>query len=380
MDEQGQRMYSKLMNTVTAAKGNLIATLRDIEQEYEIRKDFIATPWGRTDGRADKIDDWELFPYPESKGKIVYEPAQHIKPIFGKHGPMNLTSHSYQQMISRFQIPNTYVDSLLELGEVDLLKENLNTMMERRMDTGALIRSVGATAKGWLSTSYKAMDATPIFESFIGAVGEVGFVPAQAYNTDYRYFLGFVLPEVFEVSDREYVTYGISLQTGDYGSAALTLGLLVMRIRCTNLAIGSSILRKVHIGSRIDANDERMLAMLSQDTINKDTKAIAGMVTDLTRASADEIKKLDAQVKQAAITPVDMKQELEGIKKKFGKSLAEQIETLYKQPIEDLPKGDTKWRFSNCLSLIANGSGVSADGRMDLQKEAARIIESVKSA
>lgn len=379
MDEQGQRMYNKLFNIVEAGKTNMISTLQEIEQEYAIRKDFVLG--NRAGMNIDAIREWELTPYPNTKGKITYEPSQHIKPVFDNHGAMNLTNHSYQQMVARLQIPNSYVENLLELGETDLLASNLNRMVERRMDTGSLIRSVGNTAKGWLSTSYKRWDATPIFEAFVAGVREVGFVPVQAYNTDYRYLLGFVLPDVFQISDREYVTYGVSMQTGDYGSAALTLGLLILRIQCTNLAVGSSILRKVHLGSRIDANDDRMLAMLSQDTINKDTKAIAGMVTDLTKASTDEIKKLDAQVKEAAMTPVDMKTELEGIKKKFGKTLAEQVKVLYESAAsDDLPKGENKWRFSNVLSLLANGSGVSPDGRLDLQKEAARIIETVKAA
>jgi hypothetical protein len=107
---------------------------------------------------------------------------------------------------------------------------------------------------------------------------------------------------------------------------------------------------------------------------------MASYVRDITRASGDEIKALNGKVKQAVITPVDMKQELEGIKKKFGKGLAEQVDTLWKQDIEDLPSGDNKWRLSNVLSLIANGKDVKADNKMDLQKEACRIIESLKTA
>lgn len=375
MDNYGQAMRNKLMGTIEAGRNNMIATLQDIEREYNIRRDFIATPKG-LNGRTDHIVDWDVTPYPDSK---YYQPHRHIKPVFDNHGALELTNHSYSQMVSRFKIPSTYVDSLLELGEVDLLKDNLNKMVERRMDTGALIRSVGNKAKGWLSTSYKRYDATPLFEAFIDGASSNGFVPIRAYNTEYRYFLGFVLPEVFEIGEREFVTYGVSMTTGDYGNAAMTIGLLVLRIQCTNLAIGSSILRKVHIGGRIDATDERMLAMLSHETIDKDTKAMASMVKDITKASSEEIRVLERQVKQAAITPVNMKAELEGIKKKFGKTLAEQVDTLYQQDIEDLPKGDSKWRFSSCLSLLANGTGIDADARMDLQKEAARIIESVKA-
>jgi hypothetical protein len=378
MDEQGLRMKNRLESIIATGRENMGSTYEDIAREHQIRQDFFASTVGR--GQVDTIQDWDIQPYPQNAKKISYDPIDFVKPVFAEHGTMKLTNHSYAQMVQRFQIPSAYVDSLLELGEADLLKDNFKRMYERRMESGALIRSVGSTAKGWLSTSYKRFNSMPIMESFIGAVTEMGFMPVQAYNTDYRYFLGFVLPDVFEIGEREYVTYGVSMATGDYGSSALTLGLLVLRVQCTNLAIGSSILRKVHIGSRVDVNDERMHLMLSQETVTKDTDAMASYVRDITRASGDEIKALNGKVKQAVITPVDMKQELEGIKKKFGKGLAEQVDTLWKQDIEDLPSGDNKWRLSNVLSLIANGKDVKADNKMDLQKEACRIIESLKTA
>lgn len=378
MDEHGQRMYGKLLSIVEAGKINMVSTLEEIEHEHEVRKDFFAAnAIGRSS--VDSLIGWDIkeYPHPRPQKGIVVETSEHIKPVFDQNGPLDMTKHSYSQMMQRFQIPSAYADSLLELDEIDLLKDNLTRMYNRRMEAGALIRAVGHTAKGWLSTSYKRFNSMPIMESFIGTAQEMGFYPAKAYNTDFRYFIGFVLPEVFEISEREYVTYGVSMQTGDYGSAALTLGLLVLRIQCTNLAIGSSILRKVHIGSRVDVNDEKMHLMLSQETVTKDSDAMASYVKDITKASGEQIKVLNEKVKQAALTPVDMKNELEGIKKKFGKTLAEQVETLYAQDIEDLPKGDNKWRFSNVLSLIAN-SDMKSDNKMDLQKEAARIIESIK--
>ncbi len=62
--------------------------------------------------------------------------------------------------------------------------------------------------------------------------------------------------------------------------------------------------------------------------------------------------------------------------KGFKKELTEKIKTTYETelPVELLPQGNSKWRFSNTISLLANGKDIEADTRLDLQKQAMEIL------
>jgi hypothetical protein len=65
------------------------------------------------------------------------------------------------------------------------------------------------------------------------------------------------------------------------------------------------------------------------------------------------------------------------LKKRFRKEIAEQVKTTYELPqeVELLPAGQSLWRMSNAISLVASGIQ-RLDEKVDLEKEAMSVLMS----
>ncbi len=342
--------YEKLMSLVDKGREEVLRTLSSIKEEFAKRVDLIAKP-----------------------KTIDYMVTEDIFPVINGNR-YALTYYSRQQLLDRAGIPGTFVDRLLRIGEKELLRENLNVLTRHSMADGVLIRRVDDLIKGWLSPSYKRMDGSPIIESFLNAGIKYGFVPLRGSNTDYRYQIIMVYPQVFHPTENEYIAYGLALTTSDYGAKALDLSMIALRIVCTNLHIGYDMFRKVHLGSRFSSDREYI--ELSRKTIELDTKTIASAINDVTMFSINHFKEIDQLIKKANETEIDIGQKLDNLKKKgVRKEIYEKIKNAWEMPsdIEILPSSPSLWRFSNCISLIAQSSK-SMDERIDLERMAMDVL------
>jgi hypothetical protein len=186
---------AKLKDIVEKGKASLHKALEEIQHEFAIREDMAVRPTA--------ID----FLIQDHK----------IKPVI-RDEAYDLTDHSQGQMLTRAGIPASFAQKLMDLKENDLLSRNLKRLTERMEDGGILLRRVGTTIKGWLSPTYKRMDAAPIMEAFLKRTLEKGFVPYRGMNTAYRYQIAMMQHRIWEPIPGEFVIFGTSLVTGDYGN------------------------------------------------------------------------------------------------------------------------------------------------------------------
>jgi hypothetical protein len=186
---------AKLKDIVEKGKASLHKALEEIQHEFAIREDMAVRPTA--------ID----FLIQDHK----------IKPVI-RDEAYDLTDHSQGQMLTRAGIPASFAQKLMDLEENELLSRNLKRLTERMEDGGILLRRVGTTIKGWLSPAYKRMDAAPIMEAFLKRTLEKGFVPYRGMNTQYRYQIAMIQPRIWEPAPGEFVIFGTSLVTGDYGN------------------------------------------------------------------------------------------------------------------------------------------------------------------
>lgn len=349
----------KLQRIIEEGRESVTRSLQEIQNEFASRVDLMVRPTA--------VD------FMAKRGRIwpVIEGAQH-----------ELTNHSTNQVLARAGIPKTFADRLMELGELDLLEMNLKRLTVREAEDGILVRKINRSGndpliKGWLSPAYKRMDASPVFEGFLENSLKRGFVPYRGLNTDYRYQISMVYPHIFNPVPNEYVLFGLSLTTGDYGNQSLEISLLLLRIVCMNLAIGYDLFRRVHLGSRFQMGHDDIIT-ISDRTKELDTKTIASAIGDVVDSSERHIKLLEQRIKESAekeMSDDERKKIFEGLGKKFKKEIVEQIKTSYDLPqdIEVLPSGNTIWRISNAISLVAN-SVKTLDEKVDLEKEAMRLL------
>jgi hypothetical protein len=350
----------KLQSFIDEGKASVMSALQSIQGEFEIRRDRQVRPPAMTWGYKDAL----------------------TLELAGDDQGYRFTDHSEGQVMDRVGLPRTYAKTLLTLDQPrpDLLLHNLNELMPQTIAQGALVRTVGTMAKGFLSPSYRRMDAAPILESFLDSALKSGYVPYRGANTDFRYAIIMVYPQVFQPAENEFVAMGVQIMTGDYGQQALSLSMMVLRIVCRNLATGMQMLRKVHLGSRFDMGDHDQID-LSDRTYKLDSATVASLTRDMVKASTDNIKLLASGISKANQTELtdDKATRIYETLKKRGvkKDLVDGIKTAYENTpptIELLPPTKSLWRMSNAISLIANNEKLSQDTKIDLEGEAFSLL------
>ena len=350
----------KLQGVIEVGKRKVETVLNDIQTEFELRKDFIAKP--------------EAINYRVNKEAKNFQAYIYDGKASGNHY-LDFTNFSKTQILNRLGIPVNYANKLLELNEFDLLEDSLERLTNKQCKDGLLFRQINNTVKGVLSPSYRRMDASPIFESFIKSALSAGYVPYNGEITDYRYHVSFIIPEVFQPSENEFCVMGLAITTSDYGANALQVELLCLRISCLNLCMGNDVMRSIHLGKRF--NTEESFVQLSNETHILDSKTVASAVGDSVKTSIDLQSKVKERIFFAAENngDINIANEIKKLRTKgIKKEIAEDIKRTFDSnlPVEVLPVIKNRWRLSNAISFIANSQ--TPDIKLDLQKQAMNVI------
>mgnify|MGYP003148471795 CR=1 FL=1 len=358
--------------------------LNEIKTEFDNRSDFIIKP----DALTFDIETMQRG-MPQEHRTIVAKVKDPKEEDFGiKHLGYDFTNHARNQLLAKCGIPVTYADRLLQLGEDQLLKETLEKLNGRLNEDGLLFRVIFSSnfnnrpntrglSKGILSPSYKIIDGSPLCIGFVEACIQAGYVPYNGCVSDYRYNISFILPEIFQPSENEFLVMGISLTTGDYGASALHVELTIVRITCRNLMRGLERMRKIHMGRRFQTDDD--YSFISNETHRLDNLTTTSAIQDVVKDSID----MQTAVKEKLVEAInsekalDINAEIGKLRKKgYSKELVESVKNMYNSegmPVEMLPKEKGVWRLSNVLSLIANGD-VTKDTALDLQRESMSLL------
>lgn len=274
-------------------------------------------------------------------------------------------------------VADKMIDAVRDLGDGqedrwgrELLLHNLRTIFHKSDRDRVLLRAVKLgevpEARGFLSDKYRRMSCGPILTTFAQtAMSEFGAVPMHIrdgkrnFNANYYHDtkVGFsmFLDNVFEPVNGEVLAIGLMVQNSDFGSAALTVRLVMIRIWCTNLAITQDELRKVHLGTRLSEDIQ-----FSEETYRKDTETMASAIKDIVRTllGADRINAYVDRIRRAAEQKVEDPRKLFEALRGQGhllKAEATEIGKLFNEPeIEMMPAGQSIWRASNAISLFAN--------------------------
>lgn len=295
-----------------------------------------------------------------------------------KPGAVRVHEHALGQMAEKVGLPWNYAQTLrgTDWGK-QLLVENMNKLYANEaQDKRFLMRFAKTGAdnelRGFLSDKYRRLDARPITEALTKALGAAGAVPYEGVATDTRVALRAILPTLFEPVKNEIVAFGLDYQTSDFGDGALTVGLFMLRMWCTNLASAEDMLRQVHLGRKLSDNIE-----FSQETYRLDTATMASAVHDIVGnvLAPATTERYCLAIKAANEEKVDGNQVSVKLKA-IGLTKSEQaaaVEAFNSPNIEEVPAGMNTWRLSNALSWVA-GHTEDARRRIELQKVAGSLI------
>lgn len=280
--------------------------------------------------------------------------------------------HALGQVAQKFGIPWAYVEALRG-GEVyhrQLLVHNLNSLAAHD-DARYLVRVAHREVRGFLSDRYRRLDSRPILESFVRAAKKSGAEPFEGVLTDTSFSLKTILPVVHEPAPGEAIAFGLELCNSDFGARALSVSLFVLRIRCSNLAVMSEDLRKVHLGSRLSDD-----AVYSLRTHQLDTALICSAIGDIVDRNflPARLETVTGMIREAAESQVSQSQMTAWMKKRLTRVEAQTVSNVFNSPeIEMLPSGQTRWRFSNALSLFA--ASLEGERELDMERLAGEVLQ-----
>jgi hypothetical protein len=287
--------------------------------------------------------------------------------------------NALRQIAQRADIPYAFVDKLRSSEHAawgpELLAEVLNKHYHENpvlREKNFLTRSQDGVMKGFLSDQYRRLDAIRLVEAFLEGLKDSGARIYAGYALDTKIALKAILPTIYEPIPGEPVGFGLDLATSDFGQGALSLRFFTWRAWCTNLAILNDELRQVHIGRQLDPN-----VAFSQETIESDTKTVTLALRDATKVilDKDRIQEIVNIIREANNEPVSIGPAIKAMRSVLRKHEAQQVLDTYNTGgIEQLPAGNTKWRFSNAISLVANNTE-NRDRARELMRLAGQVIQ-----
>ena len=185
----------------------------------------------------------------EGPSRLVLEIAENTKET--------IHNHALTQIAGKAGIPSKYLRELVESDNPILQSLALEILGTHYQGTDLdrnrfLLRSVDDEVRGFLSDRYRRLDNRPLLDAFIEGCQEMGAVPVDGTVSDVRLMMKAYLPMVLEPVPNEVMLIGVAWGNSDFGAAALTLSLTVLRLWCTNKAVMEDAIRNVHLGRALD--------------------------------------------------------------------------------------------------------------------------------
>jgi len=270
--------------------------------------------------------------------------------------PLSIHKHALGQLTDRVKVKNfrTVVNELVERGAwgKQLVAHNLNEIYSHLNGDRFLVRQVRGEMRGFLSDQFRRLDSRPLLEAFVGAIKRFGARPVDGFALQTKMNVRAILPYVFEPFPGEIMAFGAQLTDSDFGDSKLAMSGFVLRMWCTNLATTEDVLSQVHLGRKLsDA------VAFSDRTLQLDTQAMASAINDVAGhvLAPPAINRYLDLVRKANDEKIEPAQINAWAKKNLTKTEAEKaVEKFASADVQMLPPGQTRWRWSNALSWLAN--------------------------
>lgn len=271
-------------------------------------------------------------------------------------GSLSIHKHALGQLASRVKIKNFYtvVNELSSKGDWGrlLVAHNLNEVYAHLNGDRFLLRSVRGELRGFLGDQFRRLDSRPLLEAFVGAIARFGARPVDGFALQTKMNVRAILPMIFEPFPGEIMAFGAQLTDSDFGDSKLAMSGFVLRMWCTNLATTEDVLSQVHLGRKLSDAVE-----FSDRTLQLDTQAMASAINDVAGhvLSPVAVNRYLDLVRKANDEKIEPTQIHSWAKKNLTKAETEKAVEKFTSPdVEMLPPGQTRWRWSNALSWLAN--------------------------
>ena len=386
MKDMNEVVTAKIQAKLQKGRENAVQATARLQAEGKIAVDYLFDVGAEKKGKSSNIT---FLPdlYPNKIG------AELILPELQNDGhtrfvPKNFTinMHAVRQVAAKLNIPATYLIDLLQGDgwQKKLGYEILNTHNGWTDRNKMLLRTVGTDVRAFLSDSYRRLDSEMIFGTHIDELMSNGAQLADGYMDDTRFMVESLLPHPIEVHTELngiiFLAFGVRMDSSDYGAKALDLRQFIMQGVCLNGMVRQSVLRQVHLGSKLPDN-----LSLSAETYKLDSMTTASAVRDLTKNlySTEAIKDRMIEVKAASTEIVSADAVLTNLFKtgKLFKGETEEVGKLLMRndPMTGIQGESTLWKLTQGITAYANNDSVDMIRRMELQEVAGDLFNKLKN-
>lgn len=275
-------------------------------------------------------------------------------------GQFTMHENAVNQIADRMGIPQRYLRGLASgepwavLLAVHMLNEHCNWTQRSRV----LVRTVGNQVRGILSDSYRRLNSVEILTAFVQEASSQGAVISDAYMNDTKVWAETILPTPITIPTRNngdvVIFAGARFSTSDYGDGAVDMRAFMLNGACLNGMVRESIMKQVHLGSKLPDN-----LALSQQTYELDTKTTVSAVRDLTKGlySTDNIRQKAIEIQGASEIEVDFEHELKRLTRDGGllKAESQEVEKILMKndPDDGVQGGATLWKLTQAITAHA---------------------------
>jgi hypothetical protein len=339
-------VINKVQRMIENKAGGVQATMERLINEGKIAQDYIA-PIGVELRNKDRSP------------VITFSGNGHVL-MNMQSGQYSLHDNAIGQLADKMGIPSRYLRQLAAGGEWQrqLASTVLNEHSSWTQRTRVLVRTVGQEVRGVLSDSYRRLNSVEILTAFIQEASQQGAVIADAYMSDTKVWAETILPTPLVIPTRSngdvMIFAGARFSTSDYGDGAVDMRAFLLNGACLNGMVRESVMKQVHLGSRLPDN-----LQLSNRTYELDTRTTTSAVRDLTRGlfGKENLMQKAIEIQGASEIDVDFDQELKRLVKAGSllKSEGESVEKILMRndPDDGVQGGSTLWKLTQAITAHA---------------------------
>lgn len=298
-------------------------------------------------------------------------------------GSFSLHDNAIGQLADRMGIPQRYLRGLAggEPWAMTLAAQILNEHSGWTQRSRVLVRAVGQQVRGVLSDSYRRLNSVEILTAFVQEAAGQGAVISDAYMNDTKIWAETILPQPLVIPTAKngnvIIFAGARFSTSDYGDGAVDMRAFLLNGACLNGMVRESVMKQVHLGSRLPDN-----LQLSNKTYELDTQTTVSAVRDLTKGlfSRETLERKAYEIQGASEIEVDPEKEIQKLTKngQLLKQESKEVEKiLMKNDPEDGVEGAaTLWKLTQAIT--AHARELTPERSRELHEISGNLLNRVK--
>lgn len=298
-------------------------------------------------------------------------------------GEFTLHGNAIGQLADRMAIPQRYLRTLAggEAWERQLAATVLNEHSGWTQRSRVLVRTVGQQVRGVLSDGYRRLNSVEILTAFVQEAAGQGAVISDAYMNDTKVWAETILPQPLVIPTAKngdvIIFAGARFSTSDYGDGAIDMRAFLLNGACLNGMVRESVMRQVHLGSKLPDN-----LAISQRTYELDTKTTVSAVRDLTKGlfSREALERKAYEIQGASEMDVDFENEIKKLTKSGAllKQEGKEVEKLLMKndPEDGVQGGSTLWKLTQAIT--AHARELSPERSRELHEISGALMNRVK--